>query len=111
MGWNDPSIDKFMSSRQTVSIQGLKIPIRTEEDVSRLRDVVSYVDSRMQLAAESLPVKDPSRIAILASLNIAGELLAREGGSEDPLCRRLDRLSEQISGALNRLEEGGDSRT
>ena len=90
---------------QTLSIFGKEFPIRTAEAAERVETVAALVDARMREVADSLTVKDPFRVAILASLNIAGEARASREAQEQvehrlhALVDRLDRALEHGSGA------------
>ncbi len=87
---------------QLLSIFGREIPIRTQERAEEVSEIAASVDARMREMAEAARIKDPLRIAILTSLNYAGEAhsqrreaLAREERLKD-LVRRIDRcLAEE----------------
>jgi cell division protein ZapA len=93
------------SSKTSVQVQiyGEEYTVRSEGDVQYIRDVAGFVDQKMRDIAESLTNKSPARVAILAALNIADELMAertkRESGShslEERARSIITLLSEKI---------------
>ena len=85
-----------------VEIHGQRYPIRSGLDPDYVARLASYVDEKIQAAADSTPTGDTLRLAIIAALNIAdeyfrcrdansardGELAERAGEIE----RLLDRI-------------------
>jgi cell division protein ZapA len=59
----------------TVRIFGESYPLRTGEDASYVEQVARYVDGRMREVAATGKVVVTSKIAVLAALHIADELL------------------------------------
>ena len=57
-----------------ITIQGQRYPIRTTLDQAYVSRLATFVDEKMQAAAESTPSSDSVRLAVLAALNIADEL-------------------------------------
>jgi cell division protein ZapA len=57
-----------------VQIFGHPYVIRGEADQAYILEVAAFVDRRMREITEKLPVASLSKVAILASLNIADEL-------------------------------------
>jgi len=93
-----------------VQILGQQLSIRGEADQAYILGVATYVDRKMREITEKLPVASLSKVAILASLNIADELFKerasreREGVSQDDQAKRL-------SAVIHRLDELLDERT
>ncbi|MCB1046577.1 MAG: cell division protein ZapA [Calditrichaeota bacterium] len=85
---------------QTLSIFGKEFPIRTSEAPDRVEAVAAHVDACMREVAGTLAVKDPVRVAILASLNIAGDMRASREAHDD-IEFRLRRLVNRVDRALN----------
>lgn len=87
-----------------VQILGQQLSIRGEADQAYILGVAGYVDRKMREITEKLPVASLSKVAILASLNIADELFKerasreRDGASQDDQARRL-------SAVLSRLDQ------
>jgi cell division protein ZapA len=81
-----------------VEIHGQRYPIRSTLDPEYVALLASYVDSKIRAAADTTPTGDSLRLAVLAALNIADELLR---------CREITRarageLAER-AGELERL--------
>jgi len=82
----------------SVEIQGQRYPIRSTLDHEYVARLASYVDEKMQAAADSTPTGDALRLAVLAALNVADELFR---------CRAADRARTgeiaERAGELDRL--------
>lgn len=78
-------MEKMESSknRVRVNIYGEEYTVRSDGDVEYMKEVARYVDSQMRAIAEKMPNKSPSRVAILAALNIADELFKQKEGQQD----------------------------
>jgi cell division protein ZapA len=65
-----------METKNHVQVQifGHTYTIRGEADQAYILDVAGYVDRKMREITDKLPVASLSKVAILASLNIADEL-------------------------------------
>ena len=89
-----------------VTIYGQEYPIRGRGDLEYIKKVARYVDNRMVQIEEQTSITSPSRLAILAALNIADELftLQRE---RDQLLNDFEAKAREISEYLNReMSEG-----
>lgn len=85
-----------------VQILGHQLPIRGEADPRYIQELAEFVDRKMREVTQKLPVAAVSKVAILASLNIADELFkerankSRAGtdvlGRAEQLSRRLDEI-------------------
>jgi cell division protein ZapA len=66
----------MMEPKNVVNVQifGHAYTIRSEADEKHVLDVAAYVDQKMREITEKLPVAPLTKVAILASLNIADEL-------------------------------------
>jgi cell division protein ZapA len=91
----------------TVQIYGEQYTIKSEDDESRVRDIAKLVDEKMREVASSGKVVTTSKIAILAALNIAGELF-RARSSLPSSGPPLDdsRLQEAISRLAASVQDG-----
>jgi cell division protein ZapA len=58
----------------SVEIHGQRYPIRSSLDPAYVSRLATYVDEKMQAAADSSPTGDALRLAVLAALNVADEL-------------------------------------
>ncbi|TMQ68835.1 MAG: cell division protein ZapA [Candidatus Eisenbacteria bacterium] len=86
-----------------VQIFGHSYTIRGEAEQDYIMGVASYVDQKMREITEKLPVASLSKVAILASLNIADELFkerARHEQNQDLLDRRAARLNAVLDDLL-----------
>jgi len=94
-----------MDARNVVQVQicGHTYTIKGEADQEYILKVASYVDRKMREVMEKLPVASPSKVAILASLNIADELFkerTQQRQDEEQLSRRTQRLSAVLDDLL-----------
>jgi len=86
-----------------VQIFGHSYTIRGEADETYILSVAAYVDRKMREVTEKLPVESLSKVAILASLNIADELFkerAQRGKREEQLSVRAARLNAVLDAVL-----------
>jgi len=89
-----------------VQILGQQLPLRTEADPSYALELAEFVDGKMREVTKMLPVASVSKVAILASLNIADELFKERAnknrtGSDftdraSVLLRRLDEVLDEV---------------
>jgi cell division protein ZapA len=86
-----------------VQIFGHSYTIRGEADRDYIMGVAAYVDQKMREITEKLPVASLSKVAILASLNIADELFKERSQRQDQeheFNRRAARLNAVLDGLL-----------
>lgn len=86
-----------------VQIFGHSYTIRGEADQEYILGVAAYVDRKMREITEKLPVASLSKVAILASLNIADELFkerAQRETRERTFNDRAARLNAVLDGLL-----------
>lgn len=85
-----------------VSIYGSEYPIRAQlSDEEYLRKVAAFVDTRMREINQSMKPSTTLKVAILAALNIADELLTTQ--EEDK--RVLNSYQEKITSLSSRLDQ------
>ncbi len=65
----------------TVNIYGEDYPIRGDADSDYIIQVASYLDAKMREVAQRNGNKSPSKVAILAALNITDELFRARNAS------------------------------
>ena len=86
-----------------VEIFGQTYNVRAEGDGSYIHDLARFVDSRMKEVADRTATVDPTKIAILAALNISDDLYQvekrREGNPADARAR-AERLIRKLDDAL-----------
>jgi len=91
----------------TVEIMGQRYPIKSALDLEYITDLASYVDEKIQSAAELSTGGDTVRIAVLAALNIADEYFrARDTGAGlgDNLQKRASEIERIVDRALERFD-------
>lgn len=87
-----------------VSIMGREFRVScTEDEYEGLMSAVSYLDKKMREIRDSGKVIGVERIAIMAALNIAHELLTTRTGGFDigDFKRRINSMQEQIDQAVD----------
>lgn len=90
----------------TVEIHGQRYPVRSSLDTTYVAELATYVDAKMQAAADETPSGDSLKIAVLAALNIADEYFrSREGDwtATSGLVRRAVQLEALIDRALEQF--------
>jgi cell division protein ZapA len=79
----------------TVEILGREYRIRGVADEAYIREVAGYVDAKMREISRAGTPPGPDRVAILAAMNIADELLqARRASSEE--MKTIERRAESL---------------
>jgi cell division protein ZapA len=91
-----------------VQIFGHRYTIRGEADQRYILDVAAYVDAKMKEITEKLPVASISKVAVLASLNIADELF-KERAARERDEQQLRLRAQQLVSELDRALERGDA--
>lgn len=94
-----------MDSKNVVQVQifGHSYTIRGEAEQDYILGVAAYVDRKMREVTEKLPVASLSKVAILASLNIADELFkerAQRENQDQQLSTRAARLNAVLDDLL-----------
>ena len=81
-----------------VEIFGQRYPIRSSLDQAYVAKLASYVDQKMQTAADRTQGSDSVRVAVLAALNIADEhfRIHEDNASDKGDVRRLTLELEQL---------------
>ena len=81
----------------------IAIHVRGDKDPERLRELAGHVDAKMREIAQQVSTVDTAKIAILAALNIADELLQcrkQQQGERVEIQDKVTRLAERLEGAL-----------
>jgi len=99
-----------MDAKNVVQVQifGHNYTIRGEADQDYIMGVATYVDRKMREITEKLPVASLSKVAILASLNIADELF-KERTQRDRQQQLLDRRAARLNAVLDDLLQDSPS--
>ena len=100
-----------MDAKNVVNVQifGHSYTIRGEADEEYILGVAAYVDQKMREITEKLPVASLSKVAILASLNIADELF-KERAQRAAQQQALGSRAARLNAVLDQLLEGSASR-
>lgn len=77
-----------------VEIFGVVYPLRAGGDPERLRELALAVDARMREAAAQAPGADRGRLAILAALNLADELVESRSQAERDRRECFERVAQ-----------------
>jgi len=85
-----------------VQILGHQLPIRGEADPKYILELAEFVDVKMREVTQKMPVAAVSKVAILASLNIADELFKERAGQKRAGSDVLDR-AEQLTRRLDEI--------
>ncbi len=77
-----------------VNIYGVEYTLRSHGDINRMKKVAEYVDTKMREIDqnENVRVDSSLKIAILASLNIADELLQEQENHEESQTHIKDKI-------------------
>ena len=96
-----------MDARNVVQVQicGHTYTIKGEADQEYILGVAAYVDRKMREVMDKMPVASPSKVAILASLNIADELF-KERTQHRTHEEQLSQRTQKLNAALDDLLEG-----
>jgi len=97
-----------MDAKNMVQVQifGHSYTIRGEADQAYILSVAAYVDRKMREVTEKLPVESLSKVAILASLNIADELF-KERSQREHREQQLTRRAAKLNAVLDQVLQDG----
>ena len=100
-----------MDARNLVEVQifGHSYTIRGEADQEYILNVAAYVDRKMREVTEKLPVASLSKVAILASLNIADELF-KERTQRESRDQQLSARAARLNAVLDEVLQDSASR-
>jgi cell division protein ZapA len=85
----------------SVEIQGLRYPIRSSLDAGYVTQLATYVDQKMQAAADESPTGDSTKVAVVAALNIADEVFqTRDAALGEGVARRVEALERLVDSAI-----------
>jgi cell division protein ZapA len=100
-----------MDAKNVVQVQifGHSYTIRGEAEQDYITSVAAYVDRKMREITEKLPVASLSKVAILASLNIADELF-KERAKQDAQQQLMGDQAARLNAVLEDLLQDGASR-
>jgi cell division protein ZapA len=85
----------------SVEIQGLRYPIRSALDAGYVAQLATYVDAKMQAAAEESPTGESTKVAVVAALNIADEVFrTRDSALAEGVARRVEDIERLVDEAI-----------
>ena len=90
-----------------VEIFGAVYSVRGNDDRGYLQGLADLVDRKMREVAQHVNTADTARIAILAALNLADELMSlekRQEGERVLIREKVAELTEELAGALLEAE-------
>ena len=87
------------STSVDVEIFGATYHVRGEHDRERLQQLADMVDRKMREIGGKVPTVDTSKIAILAALNLADELLQCNNQQEGERVEIMEKVAE-LTGVL-----------
>ena len=88
----------------TVTIYGQEYTLKGDAEAAYVEKVALLIDQKMREIAENSSLESPSKIAILAAVNLADELLRERQQHQDTL-RVLEERSGQIASFLDKEME------
>jgi cell division protein ZapA len=86
-----------------VEIFGSTYHVRGDKDPELLQELAGLVDGKMREIAQQVSTVDTAKIAILAALNIADELVQcrkQQEGERVEIQDKVTRLAERLEGVL-----------
>ncbi len=84
----------------TIMGRSFKVPCAPEEEPA-LMAALNYLNNKMREIRDNGKVVGTERIAMMAGLNIAHELLSRGGGDQTARLKKLGEMNELLDGALD----------
>jgi cell division protein ZapA len=100
-----PEPDNSGMNSVTVEIYGSEYRIRGDADAESIQEIAHYVDSKMGEVSDATTMSSALKVAILAALNIAGELF-REREDRNRLLAQVHERAEELTRSLDSsLEE------
>lgn len=90
-------------NRVSVRIAGEEYTIRGEADTQTITRISEYVDQKLSEVGQGLSAAERYRTAILAAVNIAGELFESRKNL-DEASRKLDQLSFKAKEMSKKIE-------
>jgi cell division protein ZapA len=92
-------------NRVRVNIYGEEYTVRSDGDEGYIREVSGYVDRKMREIADKLSNKSPSRVAILAALNITDEFFREKKKEDTDISAFTQRASDMITMLDDKLSD------
>lgn len=90
-----------MKKSYEVTILNQRFTIKSDEDEKQVKKVADYVNKKMQEIVSGQKVVSTGKVAILAALNIAGDLFKQKQQSETQALKWL----KKVKSILKRVEQ------
>lgn len=91
--------------RMRVNIFGYEYSLMSDDDENYVKKVAQYIDEKMRDIDKNQSIKSPTRVAVLAALNIADELF-QERSYREKLTDQLNEESRKLNqNILEHLQE------
>lgn len=99
------------SQKRSMNLEllGQKLTVLSDNDDTRVRDLVDFVNRKLEEAKDSAKRAQPDQVALLALLNVAEELF-REKQTNAALKRRVRERSVKLLGAIDEVARAVDAR-
>jgi cell division protein ZapA len=102
MAGGSPSpLESDMNEMTSVKVEicGSEYRIRGDADPEHIQEIAHYVDSKMREVSKETSLGSTLKVAILAALNIAGELF-RERDDRNKLLAHVEERAEELARSL-----------
>jgi cell division protein ZapA len=95
-----PTPENSTMNSVKVEIHGAEYRIRGDADPEHIQEIAHYVDSKMREVSKETSLGSTLKVAILAALNIAGELF-RERDDRNKLLAQVEERAEELARSLD----------
>jgi cell division protein ZapA (FtsZ GTPase activity inhibitor) len=92
-----------------LEVHGQRLTVVSDNDEERVRDLVAFVNRKLEEAKDAARRAQPDQIALLALLNVAEELF-REKQKSEKMRRRVRERSVKLLGAIDEVAQAYDAR-
>ena len=96
-----------MTAKSTTTVEveifGATYQVRGDNDADYLQELAALVDQKMQEVAAHLKTVDRTKIAVLAALNVADDLVQcrkDQGGEIEAVTKKISKLTGELNEAL-----------
>lgn len=93
-----------MTKTIEVEVYGQRFSLQGEADEKYFHELAKYVDGQMRTLAQKMTTGTPTKLAILAAINIADQLFhqkRKRQGNEAEIERKAQEILESIEDRLN----------
>ena len=94
-----------MTKTIEVEVYGQRFSLQGEADEKYFHELAKFVDSQMRMLSQKMTTGTPTKLAILAAINIADQLFhqkRRRKGSEEEIERKAQEILDSIEQQLNK---------